>query len=118
MAWPPFPHQAMEGKPSHSFWRLSSGTRKQQKLNLGHQWSVVSRISQMQAWAIPAVRKSTDPHGGPLICCLATRATCVGEVEFARGWLQDSSVGDAGSWCEAEGGRKGAELQASRIGRD
>lgn len=31
-------------EPSYSFWRLSSGTRKQQKLNLGRQWSVVSRI--------------------------------------------------------------------------
>lgn len=63
-------------EPWHPLWRSSPDTRKQQKLNLGRQWPVVSRISQMQAWAIPAVRKSTDPHCGPLICCLAARALC------------------------------------------
>lgn len=89
---------------------LSSDTRKQQKLNLGHQWPLGSRISQMQAWAIPAVRKSTDPHYGPLVCWLGNQGSMCGRVcEFARGWLL---------WWEEvqvfgvrqEGGGRGAEL--------
>lgn len=57
-ALPPCPHQAMEGNMAFFFGGMPSDTRKQQKLNLGHQWSLGSRISQMQAWAIPAVRRA------------------------------------------------------------
>lgn len=77
---PPLPHQAMGGTMSFLSGGLSSDTRKQQKLNLGHQWSLGSRISQMQAWAIPAVRKSTDPHYGPLICWLGNQGSMCGLV--------------------------------------
>lgn len=103
----PFPHRSWI-KPYHFF--FGGGRRAQgssRSLTSVVQWLLVSRISQMQAWAIPAVRESTDPHCGPLICCLATRALGTG-ARFPRAALGISQVGPR---CEAlgctlrEGGR-------------
>lgn len=118
----PFPHQAM-GQTVIFFGRLSSDTRKQQKLNLGRQWLMVSRISQMQAWAIPAVRKNTDPHCGPLICCLATRAADV-RASLRAVWerrvvLHDQLPPGALGVKEKGGGGRGVGRNCKhRTGRD
>lgn len=73
LPFPPSGHGRNHDIPFGGCRRTQGSSRS---LTSAVKWSVVSRISQMQAWAIPAVRKSTDPHCGPLICCLAARALC------------------------------------------
>lgn len=61
----------------------------------------------MQAWAIPAVRKSTDPHCGPLICCLATRGALGAGARFVCGVWAFVAEPRCEVWRVGEGG--GAE---------
>jgi hypothetical protein len=63
---------------------------------------VVSRISQTQSWAIPAVRKRTDPHCGPPIWCLLLAKQQAGLLVRAFEYLQ---LSPGVKWVSGEGGR-------------